>query len=79
MPDGFETAPARSHTFAVPGTTPERFRFPWSSCQHWEQSDIGAENHRRHPRRDPDRLTGRPAGTIRLPALLRDVIEHPLE
>ena len=33
----FETEPARTRTFASPGTTPERFRFAFSSCQNWEQ------------------------------------------
>ncbi|MGK0275624.1 MAG: alkaline phosphatase D [Ilumatobacter sp.] len=38
----FETAPARTHTFAAPGTTPERFRFAFSSCQNWEQGYFAA-------------------------------------
>ncbi len=33
----FESEPARTRTFAAPGTTPERFRFAFSSCQNWEQ------------------------------------------
>jgi alkaline phosphatase D len=33
----FESTPARTRTFAAPGTTPERFRFAFSSCQNWEQ------------------------------------------
>ncbi|MGK2928777.1 MAG: alkaline phosphatase D family protein, partial [Acidimicrobiales bacterium] len=33
----FETEPARTRTFAQPGTTPERFSFAFSSCQNWEQ------------------------------------------
>ncbi len=33
----FETNPARTHTFAAAGTTPEHFRFAFSSCQNWEQ------------------------------------------
>jgi alkaline phosphatase D len=38
----FETAPARTHTFAAPGTTPERFRFAFASCQNWEQGYFAA-------------------------------------
>jgi alkaline phosphatase D len=34
---GHESEPARTRTFAPPGTTPERFRFAFSSCQNWEQ------------------------------------------
>ncbi|MFW2336114.1 alkaline phosphatase D family protein [Ilumatobacter sp.] len=33
----FATEPARTRTFAAAGTTPERFRFAFSSCQNWEQ------------------------------------------
>ncbi len=33
----FESARARTRTFAAPGTMPERFRFAFSSCQNWEQ------------------------------------------
>jgi alkaline phosphatase D len=40
--DGFETTPARTHTFAAAGTTPERFRFAFSSCQNWEQGYYAA-------------------------------------
>jgi len=40
--DGFETPPARTHTFAAAGTTPERFRFAFSSCQNWEQGYYAA-------------------------------------
>jgi alkaline phosphatase D len=42
MLDGFETTPARTRTFAAPGTTPERFRFAFSSCQNWEQGYYAA-------------------------------------
>jgi alkaline phosphatase D len=42
MLDGFETAPARTHTFAAAGTTPDRFRFAFSSCQNWEQGYYAA-------------------------------------
>jgi alkaline phosphatase D len=42
MIDGFETTPARTHTFASAGTTPERFRFAFSSCQNWEQGYYAA-------------------------------------
>jgi alkaline phosphatase D len=38
----FETAPARTHTFAAAGTTPEQFRFAFSSCQNWEQGYFAA-------------------------------------
>jgi alkaline phosphatase D len=38
----FETDPARTRTFAAPGTTPERFRFAFSSCQNWEQGYYAA-------------------------------------
>ncbi len=38
----FETDPARTHTFAAPGTTPDRFRFAFSSCQNWEQGYYAA-------------------------------------
>ena len=38
----FETPPARTRTFAAPGTTPERFRFAFSSCQNWEQGYFAA-------------------------------------
>jgi alkaline phosphatase D len=40
--DGFETPPARTRTFAAAGTTPERFRFAFSSCQNWEQGYYAA-------------------------------------
>ncbi len=40
--DRFETTPARTHTFAAAGTTPERFRFAFSSCQNWEQGYYAA-------------------------------------
>jgi alkaline phosphatase D len=33
----FSTEPARTRTFAAPGTMPDRFRFAFSSCQNWEQ------------------------------------------
>ena len=39
---GFETTPARTHTFAAPGTMPEQFRFAFSSCQNWEQGYFAA-------------------------------------
>jgi alkaline phosphatase D len=39
---GFETAPARTRTFAAPGTIPDRFRFAFSSCQNWEQGYYAA-------------------------------------
>ncbi len=38
----FETEPARTRTFAEPGTTPERFRFAFSSCQNWEHGYYAA-------------------------------------
>ena len=38
----FETEPARTRTFAAPGTTPDRFRFAFSSCQNWEQGYYAA-------------------------------------
>ncbi len=38
----FETVPARTHTFAAAGTTPEQFRFAFSSCQNWEQGYYAA-------------------------------------
>ncbi|MDZ7675343.1 MAG: alkaline phosphatase D family protein [Acidimicrobiales bacterium] len=37
-----ETPPARTRTFAAPGTTPERFRFAFPSCQNWEQGYYAA-------------------------------------
>jgi alkaline phosphatase D len=40
--DGYETSPARTRTFAAPGTTPDRFRFAFSSCQNWEQGYYAA-------------------------------------
>jgi alkaline phosphatase D len=39
---GFETEPARTRTFAAAGTTPDRFRFAFSSCQNWEQGYYAA-------------------------------------
>ena len=33
----FMTEPARTRTFAAPGTMPDQFRFAFSSCQNWEQ------------------------------------------
>ena len=39
---GFQTEPARTRTFAAPGSTPERFRFAFSSCQNWEQGYYAA-------------------------------------
>ncbi len=39
---GYETAPARTRTFAAPGTTPERFTFAFSSCQNWEHGFYAA-------------------------------------
>ena len=36
------TRTARTRTFAAPGTTPERFRFAFSSCQNWEQGRYAA-------------------------------------
>jgi alkaline phosphatase D len=38
----FSTPPARTRTFAAPGTLPDRFRFAFSSCQNWEQGDYAA-------------------------------------
>jgi alkaline phosphatase D len=38
----FESTPARTHTFAAAGTTPEQFRFAFSSCQNWEQGYYAA-------------------------------------
>ena len=38
----FTTPPARTHTFAAPGTMPDRFRFAFSSCQNWEQGYYAA-------------------------------------
>jgi alkaline phosphatase D len=38
----FSTAPARTRTFAAPGTLPDRFRFAFSSCQNWEQGYYAA-------------------------------------
>ena len=38
----YESAPARTHTFAAPGTMPEQFRFAFSSCQNWEQGYFAA-------------------------------------
>jgi alkaline phosphatase D len=38
----FATTPARTRTFAAPGTMPERFRFAFSSCQNWEQGQYAA-------------------------------------
>jgi alkaline phosphatase D len=40
--DGFESVPGRARTFAAPGTMPERFRFAFSSCQHWEHGFYAA-------------------------------------
>lgn len=39
---GYETTPARTRTFAAPGTTPERFTFAFSSCQNWEHGFYAA-------------------------------------
>jgi alkaline phosphatase D len=39
---GFESTVGRTRTFAAPGTTPERFRFAFSSCQNWEQGYFAA-------------------------------------
>lgn len=39
---GFETEPARTRTFAAPGSMPERFRFAFSSCQNWEHGYYAA-------------------------------------
>jgi len=38
----YETEPARTRTFAAPGTTPGRFTFAFSSCQNWEQGNYAA-------------------------------------
>jgi alkaline phosphatase D len=38
----YSTPPARTHTFAAPGTTPDLFRFAFSSCQNWEQGYYAA-------------------------------------
>ncbi|HEX2782653.1 MAG TPA: alkaline phosphatase D family protein, partial [Ilumatobacteraceae bacterium] len=38
----FASPTARTHTFAAPGTTPDRFRFAFSSCQNWEQGYYAA-------------------------------------
>lgn len=38
----FESTTGRTRTFAAPGTTPERFRFAFSSCQNWEQGYYAA-------------------------------------
>ncbi len=38
----YTTPPARTHTFAAPGTLPDRFRFAFSSCQNWEQGRYAA-------------------------------------
>jgi alkaline phosphatase D len=38
----YATTPARTRTFAAPGTMPERFRFAFSSCQNWEQGQYAA-------------------------------------
>ena len=38
----FSTPPARTRTFAAPGTVPDRFRFAFSSCQNWEQGYYAA-------------------------------------
>ena len=38
----YSTPPARTRTFAAPGTMPERFRFAFSSCQNWEQGRYAA-------------------------------------
>ena len=38
----FATPAARTRTFAAPGTTPERFRFAFSSCQNWEHGYYAA-------------------------------------
>ncbi len=39
---GFTTSAARTRTFAAPGTTPDRFRFAFSSCQNWEHGYYAA-------------------------------------
>ena len=57
----FATPAARTRTFAAPGTTPERFRFAFSSCQNWEQRLL-----RRLPR---PRRAGRPR-RVRVPRRL---------
>ena len=38
----FTSEPARTRTFAAPGTLPDRFRFAFSSCQNWEQGYYAA-------------------------------------
>lgn len=38
----YTTPPARTRTFAAPGTMPEQFRFAFSSCQNWEQGRYAA-------------------------------------
>lgn len=38
----YVTPAARTRTFAATGTTPERFRFAFSSCQNWEQGYYAA-------------------------------------
>ena len=38
----FESTSARTHTFAAAGTTPDQFRFAFSSCQNWEQGYFAA-------------------------------------
>ena len=38
----FASTPARTHTFAAAGTTPDQFRFAFSSCQNWEQGYFAA-------------------------------------
>ena len=38
----YSTPPARTRTFAAPGTLPDRFRFAFSSCQNWEQGYYAA-------------------------------------
>ncbi len=38
----FQSTTARTRTFAAPGTTPDRFRFAFSSCQNWEQGYYAA-------------------------------------
>jgi alkaline phosphatase D len=40
--DDHATTPARTRTFAAPGTMPERFRFAFSSWQNWEQGRYAA-------------------------------------
>jgi len=39
---GHATEPARTRTFAAPGTMPERFTFAFSSCQNWEHGFYAA-------------------------------------